>query len=36
MNIMAKLTIRHLRENMKRTIVTLLGSVMATALISAI
>jgi len=36
MNIMAKLTLRHLRENMKRTIVTILGIVMATALISAI
>ena len=36
MNIMAKLTLRHLKENMKRTIVTIIGIVMATALISAI
>ncbi|MBP3754022.1 MAG: ABC transporter permease [Lachnospiraceae bacterium] len=36
MNIMARLTLRHLRENMKRTVVTILGIVMATSLITAI
>ncbi|MBO5999126.1 MAG: ABC transporter permease [Lachnospiraceae bacterium] len=36
MNIIAKLTLRHLRENRKRTAVTILGIAMATALISAI
>ena len=36
MNVMAKLTLRHLRGNMKRTVVTILGIVMATSLISAI
>ena len=36
MNILAKLTLRHLRENRKRTAVTILGIAMATALISAI
>ncbi len=36
MRIMAKLTLRHLRENMKRTVVTILGIVMAAALITAI
>ena len=35
MNIMARLTLRHLRENMKRTVVTILGIVMATSLITA-
>ena len=36
MNIMAKLTLRHLLENRKRTVVTILGIATATALISAI
>lgn len=36
MNIMARLTLRHLRENMKRTVVTILGIIMATSLITAI
>ena len=36
MNIIAKLTLRHLGENKKRTIVTILGIATSTALISAI
>ena len=36
MNIIAKLTLRHLGENRKRTIVTILGIAISTALISAI
>ena len=36
MSIMAKLTLRHLLENRKRTVVTILGIATATALISAI
>lgn len=36
MNIITKLTIRHLLENKKRTIVTILGIVASTALITAI
>ncbi|MDO5133125.1 MAG: FtsX-like permease family protein [Eubacteriales bacterium] len=36
MNIIAKLTFRHLAENKKRTIVTILGIAISTALISAI
>ena len=36
MNIISKLTIRHLAENKKRTIVTILGIVASTALITAI
>ena len=36
MNIIAKLTLRHLLENRKRTVVTILGIATATALISAI
>ena len=36
MNIIAKLTLRHLSGNMKRTIVTILGIATSTALISAI
>ncbi|MCR5657346.1 MAG: FtsX-like permease family protein [Butyrivibrio sp.] len=35
MNIIAKLTMRHLNENRKRTIVTILGIAMSTSLISA-
>ncbi len=34
MNIIAKLTLRHLRENKKRTIVTVLGIAAATALVT--
>ena len=36
MSIIAKLTLRHLLENRKRTVVTILGIATATALISAI
>ena len=36
MNIIAKLTLRHLRENKKRTVVTILGIAMSVALISSI
>ena len=36
MSIVTKLTIRHLMENRKRTIVTILGIAASTALISAI
>ena len=36
MNIIAKLTIRHLCQNKKRTIVTIIGIAVSTALISAI
>ena len=36
MNIISKLTLRHLGENRKRTIVTILGIATSTALISAI
>ena len=35
MNIISKLTLRHLKENKKRTIVTILGIAMSTALITA-
>ena len=35
MSIISKLTIRHLKENRKRTIVTILGIAMSTALITA-
>ena len=36
MNIISKLTLRHLLENKKRTIVTILGIAASTALITAI
>ena len=36
MNIMAKLTLKHLLENKKRTVITIMGVAMSVALISSI